>query len=274
MWQASPRSYIPLVTQARLCGRSTIHGSTKPIWSHDQFAPLEETHVREGALLPDYRHIARTHFPGLIVAAVDLPAGSCWYIQEDHAILIDSKLPQRGQQLHTAHMLAHLRLGHGSTAGRHAFEARHELEASQLCTEWMIPPVKLANLLEGVTTDAVQIAGYLGVSVTTFAHGMASVSRDYWRRVRALTNRRIRWPSEIDRATASRCVILDTWPLGLRGTGTATALLPTSFTSSVPSSPGQPMRALTSRPACADIRRTGTRLPASLQQSRETAAMA
>ncbi|WP_158608010.1 ImmA/IrrE family metallo-endopeptidase [Nocardia panacis] len=158
--------------------------------------------------MPDYQHLARTHFPGLIVAAAELPAGLSWYISEDRTILIDSRMSPRRQQIQVVHMLAHLKLEHD-----HAnFGIREELDAMCLSTQWILPPAKLANLLEDVSTDAMQIASYLGVAVPILAAALRTLPRDYWRDVRARTNRRLEWPS-IPPVAHPLCVILDALPV-------------------------------------------------------------
>lgn len=203
-----------------------------------------------GALLSDYHYLARTYLPGLIVATHDLPIGRSWYIKDDHTILIDSKLPPRYQQLQTVHMLAHLQLGHGSAGARQARAAQQEREATRLGTEWILPPAKLARLLNTVSTNATQIASYLGLSVWFLAAALSAVPRDYWQQVRALTDLRVEWP-QISPKAIPQCVLLDTLPTMAAA---PPGPLASSRTSAGPHRPGQ----LTSRPAFADIRRTGT----------------
>ncbi|MFI5783199.1 ImmA/IrrE family metallo-endopeptidase [Nocardia sp. NPDC051570] len=216
---------------------------------------MEDYPVHVGALLADYHHLARLYLPGLIVAAHDLPAGRSWYIKEDHTILIDSKLPLRQQELQAVHMLAHLHLGHVSSDGNTDHAARQEREATQLSTEWILPPSKLARLLNGVSTNASQIASYLGLSVWFLAAALSSVPREYWEQVRGLTALRLDWPQLAPR-TVPQCVLLDALPGGT--SAPADPLTPSK--GSLPSPrPSQLAKSSASGPASLEIRRTGTR---------------
>ncbi|MCU1647111.1 MAG: ImmA/IrrE family metallo-endopeptidase [Nocardia sp.] len=212
-----------------------------------------------GALLADYHHLVRLYLPGLIVAKHDLPVGRSWYIKEDHTVLIDSKLPPQQQEFQAVHMLAHLHLGHGATGGDAERAAQQEAEATQLWTEWIIPPRKLARLLNTVSTNASQIASYLGFNVWFLAAALSSVPREYWQQVRSLTGRQLDWP-QLSPLAVPQCVLLDALPSGVP---TLADPLEPSTGSSPPPRPGQLTRTLASGPTSMAIRRTGTRRTAS-----------
>ncbi|WP_169812552.1 ImmA/IrrE family metallo-endopeptidase [Nocardia acidivorans] len=173
--------------------------------------------------------------------------GRSWYIKEDHTILIDSKLPPEQQQFQAIHMLAHVHLGHGPDTPD---LAQQEHDATGLATEWFLPPAKLARLLGTVSTNAAQIASYLGLSVWLLAAALSAVPREYWQQVRALTGLRLNWP-DITPQAIPQCVLLDALPAGI-GAPPDPLAHPRGFT---PPRMGQPA----SGPPSLEIRRTGTR---------------
>lgn len=104
----------------------------------------------------------------LTVGVTELPVGDAWWVQDERAILLDSRLDDVQRRCMSAHMAAHLDLDHcpipAADLGR--LRAR-EHEAQHLAASRLVPVDQLLQVVDRVGTRFEDIALALRVTPAT-----------------------------------------------------------------------------------------------------------